>query len=64
MFILGPPQVLREIGSGQRIFTAVGRWRHGGACADLSGTDAVQLVFTVSGGQLVELRWANRQIVG
>jgi hypothetical protein len=47
---LSRPQVLREVGSGDRLLAAIGRWRHKGACVDLSDTDIVQLVFNVSGG--------------
>ena len=57
---LGPPQNLREIGSGRHLLAAIGRWRHQGACVDLSGSDTIQLVFNVSGGQVVELRWRDR----
>ena len=53
---LGPPRVLREVAAGGRMLAAVGRWRHRGASVDLGDTDAVHLVFNVSGGQLVELR--------
>ena len=53
---LGPPRAFREVAEGGRFLGAVGRWRHEGAQVDLSGTDTVQVIFNVSGGQQVELR--------
>ncbi len=53
---LGPPQALRKIDDGKRVVAAIARWRHGGARIRHSGLDTAQLVFNVSGGQLVELR--------
>ena len=53
---LGPPEALREIDDGKRVVAAIARWRHGGARINHSGIDTAQLVFNVSGGQLVELR--------
>ena len=51
---LGPPRALRVIASGRHLVAAVGRWRHQGAQVDLGVTGTVQLVFNVSGGQLIE----------
>jgi hypothetical protein len=59
---LGRPQVLREVGSGDRPLAAIGSWRHKGACVDLSDIDTFQLVFNVSGGQLVERRCGDRSV--
>ena len=61
---LGPPRALWELAAGGRTLAAVGRWRHRGAHVDLSDTDAVHLVFNVSGGQLVELRSPDRALRG
>ena len=52
---LGPPQVLRTIGNDFRVQAAVARWRHKGAFVNLSDADTYQLVFNVSGGQIVEV---------
>ncbi len=54
---LGPPQAFREIKipSSSRSQAAVARWRHQGAFINLSGSDDYQLVFNISGGQVVEL---------
>ena len=54
--VLGEPQALRTIRSGSRIVVAIARWRHDGAFIDLTGSDTYQVVFNLSGGQIVELR--------
>ena len=59
---LGPPQALRKIGSGRHLLAAVGRWRHSGGSVDLRGAETFQLVFNVSGGQLIELQWRERTL--
>jgi hypothetical protein len=59
---LGNPQAIQEITSGSRLIGAVGRWRHQGACVNLSDIDTVQLIFNVSGGQVVELLDCNRSL--
>lgn len=58
----GLPRVLWEYRTGGQLDAAVGRWRHEGAQVDLSGGDTFQLVFNVSGGQQVDLRWAGRSV--
>jgi AraC family transcriptional regulator len=60
---LGPPQFLCEIRSGcRRPVAAVGRWRHRGAFVDLGGIDTMQVIFNLSGGQVVDLRWRDRAV--
>ena len=59
---MGRPQALRVVGRPGRTSAAIGRWRHGGACLDRADADAVHLVFNVSGGQRVELRWPDRRL--
>ena len=53
---LGRPQAFWELTDGGSFLGAVGRWCHEGARVDLSGTDTMQVVFNVSGGQRVEVR--------
>ncbi len=52
--VLGPPQVLQEVTDDHGFLGAVGRWSHQGAKVDLRGTDTVQVIFNVSGGQRVK----------
>ena len=52
--VLGPPQALREVTDDRGFLGAVGRWSHRGAKVDLRGTDTVQIIFNVSGGQRVK----------
>ena len=52
--VLGPPQALREVTDDRGFLGAVGRWSHQGAKVDLRGTDTVQVIFNVSGGQRVK----------
>jgi AraC family transcriptional regulator len=59
---LGEPQASRTIHSGSHTVAAIARWRHGGACIDLNGSDAYQVIFNLSGGQIVELQ-AREQLV-
>ena len=61
---LGRPLALRVIANGRRFVAAIGRWRHQGAQVDLSGTETVQLVFNVSGGQRVALRGGDCEVCG
>ncbi len=61
---LGPPQALHKVVSGNRTLAAVGRWRHRGACVDLSGAQTFQLVFNVSAAQFVELSWREQSFQG
>ena len=61
---MGPPLALRTVGRPGRPSAAVGRWRHQGTCVDRSSTDAVHLVFNVTGGQVVEQRWPDRSVRG
>ena len=60
----GPPRLIREVRTGARLDATIGRWRHQGARADLSGGDRFQLVFNVSGGQRVELQRSPRATGG
>ena len=52
---IGAPDRLRTLGSPNRPSAVVGRWRHDGACFDLSEIDTIQVIFNVSGGQRVEV---------
>ncbi len=52
--VLGPPQALQEVTDDRGFLGAVGRWSHQGAKVDLRGTDTVQVIFNVSGGQRVK----------
>ena len=52
---LGEPKALWRVQSGSRTVAAVARWRHRGAVIDLSDADAYQVIFNVSGGQVVTL---------
>lgn len=52
---LGPPQMSRELRSDGRIEAAIARWSHAGASVDLCNADSFQLIFNISGGQIVEL---------
>ena len=52
--VLGPPQALHEVTDDRGFLGAVGRWSHQGAKVDLRGTDTVQVIFNVSGGQRVK----------
>ena len=61
---MGRPEALRTVVRGGRTVAAIGRWRHAGTCVDRTAADAVQLVFNVTGGQLVELRWPDRCVRG
>jgi AraC family transcriptional regulator len=56
---LGPPVFLREIHGASGPIAAVGRWRHRGACVDFSDSNTMRVVFNLSGGQLVDLRWRD-----
>ncbi len=51
---LGEPKALWIIQSGSRTVAAIARWRHRGATIDLSDADAFQVVFNLSGGQVVD----------
>ncbi len=59
---LGPPQAFREMHfrDGRPAEAAVARWRHRGGLVDRSGADTYQLIFNISGGQVVELRSSER----
>lgn len=59
---IGAPCAFRELAAHGRPLAAVGRWRHAGGRVDLTGADAVQLIFSVSGGQLVELRRGDHHV--
>ena len=52
--VLGPPQAFQEVTDDRGFLGAVGRWSHQGAKVDLRGTDTVQVIFNVSGGQRVK----------
>jgi AraC family transcriptional regulator len=56
---LGPPVILREIHGASGPIAAVGRWRHRGACVDFSDSNTMQVVFNLTGGQFVDLRWRD-----
>ncbi len=51
---LGDAKALWRLRRGPRTVAEVARWRHKGAVIDLSGADAYQVVFNLSGGQVVD----------
>jgi AraC family transcriptional regulator len=61
---LGAPLFAREIRVGGEPIAALGRWRHSGASVDFDGVGSVQVVFNVSGGQVVERESRGRKLRG
>ena len=57
---LGPPLARRTLGQRGRFAGAIGRWRHAGAEVDFGGAETLQLLFNISGGQIVEVEGARR----
>ena len=56
---LGEPKALWRMQSGSRTVAAIARWRHRGATIDFSEADAFQIVFNISGGQVVNFSKAR-----
>lgn len=59
---IGAPCSVRRLRRGMSDWASVARWRHNGGSFDLSAVNTDQLIFNVSGGQLVELRSGSRRI--
>jgi AraC-like DNA-binding protein len=55
--VLGPAVGLRRVIRSGRAVAAIGRWRHTGAWIDVAQVQTTQLVFNLSGGQMLEWRW-------
>lgn len=54
--VLGTPLLLRRVSMDAGPIGAVARWRHGDARIDTSNPDAAQIIFSLSGDQVVKQR--------